>query len=192
MKKCKRTLATLSLLTLSLLAMAQAQAQAPVVNASKVQPLVPVLPTTRLPQVLAPGQVALDNAIAAIIRPERMTWQRAPNGNEIAVVLGHPAKPGPYALLLRWGPGIMSRPHWHPTDRYHIIISGTLWMGTGTHYDPATVVPAPAGSFVTHFARGIHYAGSKDEPVVVMIFGEGPETPTNVEYTTPSGATSAK
>jgi hypothetical protein len=37
-----------------------------------------------------------------------------------------------------------------------------------------------AGSFVTHFARGIHDDGAKDEPTVLLIVGEDPGTSTPV------------
>jgi hypothetical protein len=39
----------------------------------------------------------------------------------------------------------------------------------------------PAGSFVTHFGKGIHYDGAKDEEVVLEILGEGPATSTPAE-----------
>ena len=39
----------------------------------------------------------------------------------------------------------------------------------------------PAGSFVTHFGRGVHYDGAKAEPAVIMIMGEGPGTSTPAE-----------
>jgi hypothetical protein len=37
-------------------------------------------------------------------------------------------------------------------------------------------VPLPAGSFVTHFAKQVHYDGAKDEETVLEIVGEGPAT----------------
>ncbi len=32
----------------------------------------------------------------------------------------------------------------------------------------------PAGSFVTHFAKQVHWDGAKDEDAVLLIMGEGP------------------
>ena len=32
------------------------------------------------------------------------------------------------------------------------------------------------GTFVTHFARGVHWDGAKDEDTPVLIIGEGPAT----------------
>ena len=89
---------------------------------------------------------------------------------------GDPEKPGAYAVLIRWPPNQMSRPHTHPFDRHVVVVSGTWWVGTGTAYDPASTTPMPAGSVVTHFANQPHYDGAKDEPCVIEIVGEGPAT----------------
>jgi len=77
---------------------------------------------------------------------------------------------------VKWLPGHMSRPHFHPNDRMITVISGTWWIGTGPRFDPESTVPMPAGSFVTHFAKQIHYDGAKDTEAVIEIVGEGPAT----------------
>ena len=59
----------------------------------------------------------------------------------------------------------MSRPHWHPNDRFITVIKGTWWVGTGEPFDPDTTIPVPAGSYVTHFGKEIHYDGAKDGEV---------------------------
>src|SRR5262249_44718933 len=51
--------------------------------------------------------------------------------NEQAVLFGDPSKPGPYVVRIKWFPGNMSRPHFHPNDRFFAVLSGTWWMGTG-------------------------------------------------------------
>ncbi|MBV1798466.1 cupin domain-containing protein [Siccirubricoccus sp. G192] len=105
-----------------------------------------------------------------------------PNGNQQAVLLGDPSKPGPYIVMVRWLPGHMSRPHSHPNDRFIQVLSGTWWMGSGPRFDPENTVPVPAGTFVTHFGRQVHYDGAKAEPTTLLIMGEGPGT------STPAGA----
>ncbi len=114
--------------------------------------------------------------------PNEIRWVKNPNGsNESAVLFGDPSKPGPYVIRLKWNPGHMSRPHFHQNDRFFIVISGTWWMGTGETYDPNSTVPAPAGSYVIHRAKGIHYDGAKDEPAVIQVWGMGPATSTPAE-----------
>ncbi len=114
--------------------------------------------------------------------PSEINWRKNPNGsNESALLFGDPAKPGPYVMRIKWYPGKFSRPHWHPNDRFFVVISGTWWMGTGTKYDPYSTVPAPAGSYVIHRAKGIHYDGAKNEEAVIQVWGMGPATSTPAE-----------
>ena len=47
---------------------------------------------------------------------------------------------------------------------------------TGAKYDPAGFKPVPAGSFVIHTGKEIHYDGAKDEPALLLISGMGPDT----------------
>ena len=45
-----------------------------------------------------------------------------------------------------------------------------------------TATPAmPAGTFVTHFGKQVHYDGAKDEEAVLLITGEGSATSTPAE-----------
>ena len=74
-----------------------------------------------------------------------------------------------------------SRPHFHPNDRYIVVLQGTWWVGSGTKFDPTNTTPMPAGSFVTHFGKQVHWDGAKDEDAVLLIMGEGPATATDAE-----------
>jgi hypothetical protein len=115
--------------------------------------------------------------------PDQLQW-RDPTGaagvNQ-AVLQGDPTKPGLYVVMNRFKPGNFSRPHFHPNDRFITVMKGTWWVGTGNKFDPASTVPMPAGSFVTHFGKQVHYDGAKDEETVLIIVGEGPATLTRVE-----------
>ena len=102
-------------------------------------------------------------------------------GSEVATVLGDPNKAGLYIVLQKWLPHHNSRPHFHPNDRYITVISGTWWVNTGPKYDMASAKPVPAGSFVVHYGKEIHYDGAKDEPCVLQIVGMGPATNTPAE-----------
>jgi hypothetical protein len=125
----------------------------------------------------------LNPAAVAFKLPDQLQW-RDPTGaagvNQ-AVLQGDPTKPGLYVVMNRFKPGNFSRPHFHPNDRFITVVKGTWWVGTGNKFDPEGTVPMPAGTFVTHFGKQVHYDGAKDEEVVLIIVGEGPATLTRVE-----------
>jgi quercetin dioxygenase-like cupin family protein len=133
----------------------------------------------------SPRAGELDPAALTYKLPSQIEW-KAPFGGlagvETAVLAGDPSKPGFYAVMVKWAPGNhFSRPHFHPHDRFITVLKGTWWVGTGTKFDPDSTVPMPAGSFVVHYARGVHYDGAKDEEAILLIVGDGPETPTPAE-----------
>jgi hypothetical protein len=115
--------------------------------------------------------------------PDQIPWGPVnAAGAQSAVVAGDPTKPGFYAVYNKWTKGNhFSRPHFHPNDRYIVVLQGTWWVGTGPKFDPANSTPMPAGSFVTHFGKQVHWDGAKDEDAVLLIMGEGPATSTAAE-----------
>lgn len=123
----------------------------------------------------------LNPAALAYKLPDQITWVDQANGAKQAILAGDPAKPGLYVVLYRWTAHHMSRPHFHPNDRFITVISGTWWVGTGSKYDPDSTVAMPAGTFVKHFGKQIHYDGAKDVDAVLEIVGEGPATATEVQ-----------
>jgi hypothetical protein len=126
--------------------------------------------------VATPAGAAPDPAVLAYKLPDQIAWQGDPVKGPLTYALwGDPTKPGPYAILVKWPPHQMSRPHTHPNARYVYVISGTWWVGTGQTFSPETTTPIPAGSVVTHFAHQWHYDGAKDEAAVLEITGEGPQ-----------------
>jgi hypothetical protein len=130
------------------------------------------------------GVAAELNPAAVVYKlPDQIKWSEADaRGVQSAVVAGDPTKPGFYAVMTKWLKGNhFSRPHFHPNDRYITVLQGTWWVATGPKFDPANTVPMPAGSFVTHFGKQVHWDGAKDEDAVLLIMGEGPATSTAAE-----------
>jgi len=126
--------------------------------------------------------VELDRTAVDFQTPAEIKWVRNAAGtNEQAVLFGDPSKPGPYVVRIKWLPGHMSRPHFHPNDRFFAVLSGTWWMGTGERFDPESTVPAPAGSYVIHYGGKVHYDGAKGEEAIIQVWGMGPATSTPVE-----------
>jgi hypothetical protein len=116
--------------------------------------------------------------------PDQIPWSPVDaRGAQNAVVVGDPSKPGFYMVYTKWTKGNhFSRPHFHPNDRYIVVLKGTWWVGSGPKFDPDHgTVAMPAGSFVTHYGKQVHWDGAKDEDAVLLIMGEGPATATEVE-----------
>jgi hypothetical protein len=124
---------------------------------------------------------APDPKVLAFTLPDKIAWTDNAGGASQAVLVGDPSKPGLYIVLTKWHPHHMSHPHFHPNDRFITVISGTWYVGTGSKYDPDSTTPIPAGSFVTHYGKQIHYDGAKDEEVTLEIVGMGPATSTPAE-----------
>ncbi|MGH9557629.1 MAG: cupin domain-containing protein, partial [Bryobacteraceae bacterium] len=130
---------------------------------------------------IAPVRAAdLDPSHIVYKLPNQIHWTGGA-ASQRATLLGDPSKPGLYIILIKWNPHNFSRPHFHSTDRYITVLSGTWWVSSSDVYDPDKTVPMPAGSFVTDLAKGIHYDGAKDEPAVIEIVGMGPVTNTPAE-----------
>jgi len=117
-----------------------------------------------------------DPATMVIKRDADIVWNENPiaPGLKTAVVFGDPSKPGIYVVRVRFAPGTMSPPHFHPEARYIVVLKGTWWVGAGPKWDRNATTPVPAGSFVVHHPEKIHYDGAKDEEVTLQITGVGP------------------
>src|SRR5215470_4521825 len=104
------------------------------------------------------GQAFELNPAAVIYKlPDQIEW-KGTGGNRNAVLVGDPEKPGLYIVINKCLAGNnFSRPHFHPNDRFITVLKGTWWVGTGNKFDPANTVPMPAGTFVTHFGKQVHW-----------------------------------
>ncbi|HXW63265.1 MAG TPA: cupin domain-containing protein [Candidatus Acidoferrales bacterium] len=129
----------------------------------------------------APPLADLNPAMVTYQHPDQIKWTGSSAGAQQAVLLGDPSKTGLYIVLVKWNPHNMSRPHFHPNDRYITVLSGTWWVGSGTKFDPDATVAMPAGSYVVDLAKQPHYDGAKDEAAIIEIVGEGPATITPAE-----------
>jgi quercetin dioxygenase-like cupin family protein len=114
------------------------------------------------------------------VTPEEVQWRDVPNvkGLQTAIVAGDPTKPGVYVQRVKFSPGTMTRPHFHPEDRYAVVLKGTWWVGTGSEFEPGKTVATKTGTFMKHPAGEHHYDGAKDEEVIVQIIGVGPSATT--------------
>jgi hypothetical protein len=115
---------------------------------------------------------------------DKLTW-RATEGNtlgvETAVVEGDPSKPGYYLTINHFPAGVMSRPHYHPDERYVIVLRGTWHTDEGKEFRPAQTLPLKPGDFMRHPKEGPHYDGALNEDTWVAISGYGPTKATVID-----------
>jgi hypothetical protein len=123
----------------------------------------------------------LNPAQTIIKLPSALQWETQPSfpqgSADICRLTGDSTAPGLYYVLIRWHPGYMSAPHTYTSDRFCVVVSGSWWVNSGADFDPASCVPAPAGSFVHRVAGTPHYDGvirGQNEPAVIAICGIGP------------------
>ena len=124
---------------------------------------------------VAPAQGA--EAHHTVVPGDAITWGPAPPslppGAQAAVLMGNPAKEGPFVLRLKFPAGFVIPPHRHSTDELVTVISGSLAITSGEKVNRTAAKPLPAGSFV-HLPAGMpHYAWADGESVV-QINGTGP------------------
>ena len=135
--------------------------------------------------ILFTASAGADKNKAGFVRvtPEEVAWTDRPgyDGVKFAVIQGDPSKPGVYVVRAKFSPGTMTRPHWHPEDRYVSVVSGTWYTGEGDAFEPDKTVALKPGSFMLHPAKAHHYDGAKDEEVIVQIIGIGPSNTTLVD-----------
>lgn len=112
--------------------------------------------------------------------PKDVKWKMG-KASDQAVIFGDPDKPGIYGILIRWHPGNFSRPHFHNTDRYAYVLSGTWWVSSNDTFDTDKTYPMPAGSVVTDLANTVHFDGAKDGEALLELVGMGPVTTTPVK-----------
>ena len=113
-----------------------------------------------------------------VVTPDRLTWGPAPPGlpagAQLAVLEGDPSKAGaPFAFRAKLPDGYKVAPHWHPTDERIIVLEGTLGMGTGEKFDPASGHELPTGSYSVMPKGMRHFVWAKGE-TVFQVSGMGP------------------
>lgn len=131
-----------------------------------------------------PGQATFRSVL-----PEDIEWKpfpAFPPSVRLAVVVGEPVAPGPYAIRVKVPLDVKLMPHRHPEDRVYTVISGVFYIGLGDKFDadklhaypPGSVIVLPGGTSHYHWAKsgeyvtqvtaigplGLEYLNSKDDP----------------------------
>ena len=122
-------------------------------------------------------QVRAGDAHHTVVPVDAVKWGSAPPslppGAQAAVLLGSPAKEGPFVLRLKLPAGFVVPPHRHSKDEFVTVIAGQFAVAAGEKIDRAGLKGLPPGSFV-HLPAGMpHYARAEVE-TIVQINGTGP------------------
>ena len=119
-----------------------------------------------------------------VVHADEVKWAPAPPslppGAQAAVLLGSPAKEGPFVLRLKFPAGFTVPPHRHSKDEFVTVISGKFAIASGEKLDRAAAKPLPPGSFV-HLPAGMPHYAVADGETVVQINGVGPFDVTYVD-----------
>jgi uncharacterized RmlC-like cupin family protein len=147
-------------------------------------------------QIALIAHVACGKDVRATLPPERMTASEIAAhpvlgaiagtsglaGIRTVVLAGDPNRPGMYAIELLVPPHTRIAAHEHRDNRTAVVVSGTWHFGYGRVADDAEAKALGSGSFYTEPANMPHFAHTDDEPVAVVITGNGP---TDTRYVVP-------
>jgi uncharacterized RmlC-like cupin family protein len=109
-----------------------------------------------------------------LVPPDKVKWIKAKDGRDYSVLLGHPAKAGPYLLLVKWPPNSKALAHTHPDTRYGMVVSGVHYIGYGDKFDESKLHAHTAGTFFTEPANTPHFGMTKGEGAVLYFYSVGP------------------
>ena len=125
----------------------------------------------------APGGPNVDPTARLAKKLEDMTWTKAADGSTFTNVFGDPGKPGIYVQFVRRPANSWSAAHKHANDQFEWVMGGKMYIGTGATVDKNKTVELPKGSYIRDIANGVHYEGTKDEDLWLLVTGMGPATP---------------
>ncbi len=109
-----------------------------------------------------------DQDVFRSVLPENIDWEpfpAFPPQARLAVVVGHPAGPGPYVVRVKVPSSVKLMPHRHHEDRVYTVMSGVFYIGRGKQFDadkleaypPGAVIVLPGGTPHFHWARSGEY-----------------------------------
>ncbi len=127
--------------------------------------------------ILVGAPLALGQHEHVLQNEKDVKWADAPPflppGAQIAVVEGKPNMKGPFTVRLKLPANYKVPPHWHPADEHVVVLSGTLYMGTGDKIDMESAKALTVGGFGLMPAKMHHYAFTK-EATTILVYGTGP------------------
>ena len=118
-----------------------------------------------------------DQAVFRSILPEDIDWgpfAAFPPSARLAVVVGHPAAPGPYVIRVKVPSGVKIMPHLHHEDRVYTVMSGVFYIGRGDQFDEEKLEAYPPGAVVVLPSGTHHFHWAKSGEYVTQVTAVGP------------------
>ena len=118
-----------------------------------------------------------DQANFKAILPEDIDWKpfpAFPAGARLAIMVGHPAEPGPYVVRVKLPGDAKLMPHKHPEDRVYTVISGIFYIGLGDQFDAERLEAYPPGSVIVLPGNTSHFHWAKSGEYVTQVTAIGP------------------
>jgi quercetin dioxygenase-like cupin family protein len=127
--------------------------------------------------------VAAESPDAVVKLPQDIEFKGPLSGPpQTVVVYGDPTKPGVFVTRVKFSVGWKDPPHWHPDEvRTAVVLSGTLYFGTGEEWDESKIKAYPAGTFYSEPPKAPHYTWAKDGEVIIQVTGVGPSGKTFIK-----------
>jgi quercetin dioxygenase-like cupin family protein len=123
-------------------------------------------------QTHQPGQDVFKSVL-----PEDVDWKpfaAFPPSARLAVIVGDPAKPGPYVIRVKVPGGVKLMSHRHPEDRVYTIISGVFYIGRGDQFDGDKVQAYPPGSVIVLPGDTSHFHWARSGEYIAQVTAIGP------------------
>ena len=111
------------------------------------------------------------------ILPEDIEWKpfaAFPTSARLAIVVGEPAREGPYTIRVKLPDGTKMMPHSHPEDRMYTVISGIFYIGLGNRFDAEKLQAYPPGSVVILPGNTSHFHWAKSGEYITQVTAIGP------------------
>jgi hypothetical protein len=120
-----------------------------------------------------------------MLAPEDIKWGAAPpvfpaGATKFAVLSGDPGKPGLFTIRLKMPDGYQIPAHWHPTNEYVTVLSGTLYMGSGDKLEESKGRAMGAGSYGVVPAKSHHFVWAKGD-TEIQVSAMGPFAMTYID-----------
>lgn len=111
------------------------------------------------------------------IFPEEIEWKpfaAFPPSARLAIVVGEPAREGPYTIRVKLPHGTKMMPHSHPEDRMYTVISGIFYIGLGDNFDAEKLQAYPPGSVIILPGNTSHFHWAKSGEYITQVTAIGP------------------